>query len=89
MSTKARPIFAPTTHTFPTDPISRADIQHVLSHGYVVLNDVFTAFEAEEAKTEMRRLGGDVPLKGRNPFEGLNTNRIYSLLNKYDYSHRA
>ena len=82
MSAKPRPIFAPTPHTFPTDAISRADIQHVLEHGYIVLNDLFTQSEAEEAKAEMRRLSGDGPLKGRNPFEGLNTNRIYSLLNK-------
>jgi hypothetical protein len=66
----------------PRDPTTRSDVEAVLAHGYVVLNDVFTKAEAEEAKAEMRRLAGDAPLKGRNPFEGVNTNRIYSLLNK-------
>lgn len=80
----ARPIFSPTVHTLPDSAISCSDIKHVLEHGYVVLNDVFTKSDAEEAKAEIRRLSGDVPLKGRNPFEGLNTSRIYSLLNKYD-----
>jgi hypothetical protein len=67
----------------PSDPTSCAGIQNVLAHGYVVLNDVFTKAEAEEAKAEMRRLTGNAPLKGRNPFKGVNTNRIYSLLNKW------
>ena len=66
----------------PSDPTSRSDVEAVLAHGYAVLNDVFTKAEAEEAKAEMRRLTGNAPLKGRNPFEGINTNRIYSLLNK-------
>ena len=66
----------------PNDPTSRSDVQAVLANGYVVLNDVFTKEEAEEAKAEMRRLSGNAPLKGRNSFEGTNTNRIYSLLNK-------
>lgn len=66
----------------PHNPDSRSDVEAVLATGYVVLKDVFTKAEAEEAKAEMRRLSGDAPLKGRNEFEGVNTNRIYSLLNK-------
>ena len=66
----------------PTDPTSRADIDHVLEHGYVVLRDVFTKEDAEAAKAEIRRLSGSSPLTGRNPFEGIDTSRIYSLLNK-------
>ncbi|KAI1615603.1 hypothetical protein EDD36DRAFT_433196 [Exophiala viscosa] len=66
----------------PEDPITRADVEHVLEHGYIVLPDCFTAAEAKEGRNEIIRLLGKDPLGGRNPFEGLNTNRIYSLLNK-------
>jgi hypothetical protein len=75
-----------TTHhpvkPLPTDPSLRADILHVLTHGYVILPDSFTRAEAAEARAEIDRLSGPQPLKGRNAFEGANTNRIYSLLNK-------
>ena len=66
----------------PEDPFARADVEHVLEHGYVIIPDCFTKEEAKEARDEMDRLLGDAPLGGRNSFEGLNTNRIYSLLNK-------
>ena len=66
----------------PDDPVTRADVEHVLEYGYVVLPDCFTKAEAKEARNEIIRLLGKDPLGGRNPFEGLNTNRIYSLLNK-------
>ncbi|KIW18123.1 hypothetical protein PV08_02411 [Exophiala spinifera] len=66
----------------PEDAGTRADIEHVLKHGYVVLPDCFTEAEAREARGEIVRLLGKDPLHGRNSFEGLNTNRIYSLLNK-------
>lgn len=59
------------------------DINHAREHGYVILENVFTRDEAEAAKQEIARLSGHKPKPGRNPFEGLNTNRIYSLLNKY------
>lgn len=59
------------------------DINHVRKHGYVIIENAFTRDEAEEAKREIARLSGQTPKPGRNPFEGLNTNRIYSLLNKY------
>ncbi|KAK2749370.1 hypothetical protein FQN57_006302 [Myotisia sp. PD_48] len=66
----------------PTNPIDRANVEHVLQHGYVVLENCFTKEEAQEAKDEMVRLNGKNPSRGRNAFEGLNTNRIYSLINK-------
>lgn len=66
----------------PTNPQSRADIEHVLAHGYVILPQCFTPLQALEARTEIDTLLGTHPLTGRNPFEGHATNRIYSLLNK-------
>lgn len=66
----------------PEDAGTRADVEHVLEHGFVVIPDCFTKAEAKEARDEIIRLLGQQPLGGRNPFEGLNTNRIYSLLNK-------
>ncbi|KAF9895006.1 hypothetical protein FE257_004630 [Aspergillus nanangensis] len=67
---------------FPVDPTSRADVEHVLEHGYVILTNVFSKQEAEEAKLEMSRLQSARPKIGRNAFEGFDTNRIYSILNK-------
>ena len=66
----------------PQDPSDRANVQHVLRHGYVVLENCFSKAEADEAKAEIDRLSGNSPRVGRNPFEGFKTNRIYSLLNK-------
>jgi hypothetical protein len=66
----------------PSDPKTRANVQHVLDHGYVILNNLFSKQEAEAAIVEIRRLSGAAPKVGRNPFEGVDTNRIYSLLNK-------
>ncbi|KAL1954876.1 hypothetical protein VTO42DRAFT_465 [Malbranchea cinnamomea] len=70
------------TKPLPSDPVDRANIEHVLKHGYVVLENCFSKEEAEAAKAEIDRLSGRAPFKGRNAFEGFNTNRIYSLLNK-------
>ncbi|KAI1909952.1 hypothetical protein LOZ65_006454 [Ophidiomyces ophidiicola] len=69
-------------HPLPDDLTDRANIEHVLDHGYVMIQDCFTKQEAEAAKSEIDRLTGSSPLHGRNAFEGFNTNRIYSLLNK-------
>lgn len=66
----------------PEDPATRADVEHVLRHGYVILPECFTKAEAKEARDEIDRLLGPSPLGGRNAFEGVKTNRIYSLLNK-------
>jgi len=72
----------PPERSLPSDPVSRGDIEHVRKHGYVVLESVFSKAEAEEAKAEIKRMSGSAPMVGRNAFEGLDTNRIYSLLNK-------
>jgi hypothetical protein len=66
----------------PADPVPRADVEHVLEHGYVIIPNCFTRAEAQEARDEIVRLLGREPLAGRNNFEGVKTNRIYSLLNK-------
>ncbi|KIW29162.1 uncharacterized protein PV07_04998 [Cladophialophora immunda] len=79
-----------TRRPLPSDPAVRADVEHVLEHGYVIIPNCFSAAEAREARDEISRLlakdsspeGQQQPLVGRNSFEGLNTNRIYSLLNK-------
>ncbi len=68
--------------SLPSDPSIRSDIEHVLKHGYIILPDQFSATEAAEARNEIDRLSGPNPMTGRNDFEGHNTNRIYSLLNK-------
>ena len=68
--------------SLPTDPAVRADVEHVIEHGYVIIPNCFSKGEAQEARDEIQRLLGDAPLGGRNAFEGVNTNRIYSLLNK-------
>lgn len=69
-------------HPMPTDPQTRRDVEEVLENGYIILENSFTLAEAAEAKAEIDRLSGEHPEAGRNPFEGLKTNRIYSLLNK-------
>lgn len=61
-------------------------IDHVHEHGYAILRNVFTRDEAEAAKQEIARLSGQTLRPGRNPLEGMNTNRIYALLNKYSSS---
>lgn len=40
----------------PEDPALRADIEHVLEHGYVILPDCFSKAEAKEARDEIDRL---------------------------------
>jgi hypothetical protein len=62
-------------------------IDHINEHGYVVIPNVFSSEEIEEAKAEVRRLAsaprtGAASLRGRNTFEGLKTQRIYALANK-------
>jgi ectoine hydroxylase-related dioxygenase (phytanoyl-CoA dioxygenase family) len=68
--------------TLPSNAQTRSDIEHVLKHGYIILENQFSIQEASAAKAEIDKLSGASPQGGRNPFEGLNTNRIYSLLNK-------
>jgi hypothetical protein len=67
----------------PEDPQSRKDVMQVIRDGYIILENSFSLDDAAEAKAEIDRLSGQEPEVGRNPFEGLKTNRIYALLNKY------
>jgi hypothetical protein len=66
----------------PSDPALASDIQHVLTHGFVILHNQFSPSRTASTIAEIDRLSGTAPEAGRNAFEGLNTNRIYSLLNK-------
>ena len=66
----------------PSDPSLSSDIKHVLEHGYVILQNQFSKDKARDTIAEIDRLSGTDPEAGRNDFEGLKTNRIYSLLNK-------
>lgn len=66
----------------PSDPRTRADVDYVLENGYIILEGCFSIADALEAKAEIDNLSGQAPEPGRNAFEGLRTNRIYSLLNK-------
>jgi hypothetical protein len=75
-------LFDAPTARLPSDPITLADINHVKTHGYLILPSILTPAEIHAAKAEITRLSGDKPLTGRNTFEGEDTTRIYSLLNK-------
>jgi hypothetical protein len=70
----------------PTDPQTLSDIEQVERYGYIILEDLFSATEAEEAKAEINRLRTKDftgPKAGRNEFEGFQTERVYGLLDKY------
>lgn len=66
----------------PEDPVKRADIEAVLKNGYVALENLLDEEEVKSLKEEVTRMTGDSPRLGRHMFEGSNTVRIYSLLNK-------
>ncbi|KAI9148788.1 Tuberculostearic acid methyltransferase UfaA1 [Paramyrothecium foliicola] len=81
--------------TFPAyDARVQALIDHVNEHGYVIIPNAFDQAEIAEAKAEILRLSQEqvaeeaksMPAakagKGRNKFEGLNTQRLYALANK-------
>lgn len=74
----------PPPKQLPASPQSRANIQHVEEHGYMVLENCLSPQEAEAAKAEIERLStkNGRTVMGRNVFEGVNTTRIYSLLKK-------
>lgn len=67
-----------------TDPQSVADIEHVKKHGYVLLPSILDPKLVQDALNEIDQMTSTAKeaMVGRNPFEGVNTNRIYSLLNK-------
>lgn len=48
----------------------------------MIIQNAFSKEDGQAAIEEINRLSGTTPKPGRNPFEGLDTNRIYSLLNK-------
>ncbi|KAF4459514.1 phytanoyl- dioxygenase family [Fusarium albosuccineum] len=70
------------------DPNTQELINTVIKQGYVILENVFTHDEVDEATQELRRLAsehdtaGPASVGGRNKFEGFRTRRISSLLNK-------
>lgn len=62
-------------------------VDHVNQHGYVIIPNAFSPSQIADAKAELARLSttpdaGPAVEAGRNPFEGLQTQRIYALLNK-------
>ena len=58
-------------------------VDHINEHGYVVLPNIYTQAEMEEAKAEVSRLEeAHEATRGRNTFEGEKTDRIYALANK-------
>lgn len=67
----------------PEDPQTRADIEAVLKDGYVVMENFIPKEEVDAMNAEIDRMTGEDPKLGRHIFEGRNTVRIYSLLNKY------
>ncbi|KAH7205116.1 uncharacterized protein BKA55DRAFT_629165 [Fusarium redolens] len=69
------------------DPHNEDLIHSVIENGFVILENMFTEAEVEEACQELKRLSesdaaGPASSGGRNKFEGFRTNRIYALLNK-------
>ncbi|KAH8591270.1 phytanoyl-CoA-dioxygenase-like protein [Bisporella sp. PMI_857] len=76
------------------DPLIQPLIDHVLEHGYVILPNIYTREQVDMANAELARLetlqsAGPAAQGGRNSFEGLNTKRIYALVDKstafYDF----
>lgn len=61
-------------------------IDKIIDDGYVILPNLFTSTEIDEARVELARLealqSGPASHGGRNEFEGLKTNRVYALVDK-------
>ena len=62
-------------------------MDHVLKYGYVILPSIYTPAQVATANFELAQLeklesSGPAAKAGRNPFEGLNTGRIYALADK-------
>lgn len=69
------------------DPSIQHLIDHVLEHGYVILESLHTPAEVSLANDEIARLealesAGPASRGGRNPFEGTKTRRMYCLPDK-------
>jgi hypothetical protein len=67
----------------PEDPVKRADIESVLQNGFVALDNLLTEEDIQSLREEVDRMTGENPRTGRHMFEGRDTVRIYSLLNKF------
>ena len=62
------------------DPaVAEADLAAVLRDGYVILPELLSADQVAGIKTAVAPL---LDHRGRNPFEGHSTQRVYSVLNK-------
>lgn len=59
--------------------VTRADLEQIHEHGYIVIEDVLTDAEIADIKAAILPLLND---KGRNVFEGFNTQRLYAVLSK-------
>ena len=72
----------------PVPPELQGVVDHVIEHGYVIIENAFTTAQTDEAIEELRRLAespeasGPAGAGGHNTLEGFNTRRIYALLNK-------
>ncbi|KAL2011438.1 hypothetical protein VTN00DRAFT_4156 [Thermoascus crustaceus] len=66
----------------PDNEVNRADVEAVLKDGYVVMEKLIPMEEIEMLRDEIARMTGYSPKLGRHIFEGRDTVRIYSLLNK-------
>jgi ectoine hydroxylase-related dioxygenase (phytanoyl-CoA dioxygenase family) len=59
----------------------QADVEHLQQHGYVVIPELLTSDQIERTRTQLAPyLRGT--LRGRNDFEGFETERVYALLAK-------
>ena len=70
------------TPKLPKDNQSIEDIKFVEEHGYILFPSLLDPQLVQDALAEIDRMTAPDALSGRNSFEGTNTNRIYSLLNK-------
>lgn len=66
----------------PENPRHRALVEQCMRDGYVIIPNAFTDSDAAIAKSELDRLHGEKPLKGRSFFEGFKTNRLWAILGK-------
>ncbi len=62
----------------PTDPTTAADLDRLRQDGYLVIDNLLTGGQLERANSALRGML-DAP-RGRNNFEGENTQRLYSVV---------
>ena len=60
-------------------PDIRADYENLMRDGYVIIENLLDLETLEFIKTEAAKLLGKT---GRNPFEGIQTQRVYDVLSK-------